>query len=82
MFRCMTCNTRKRGEPVLMPLDPNAPDDADVEAIGVCEKCAVVIRSYNTFGALVRGEYDEDAPAGDDDPGCLCDGCKPTMGSA
>lgn len=78
MFRCMTCDAKKKGEPIFLPLDAN--NEAG-ETIGVCERCAITIRSYNTMAALAAGEYDSvlhDEPKGR----CLCDGCAPTRGSA
>jgi hypothetical protein len=62
MYRCMTCDVRKTGEPVFIRLA------AGDETIGVCPKCAAVIRSYNTMSAMVAGEYDENPCC--DDPDC------------
>ena len=56
MYRCMTCDVRKTGGPVFLPLDPHKPD---ADRIGVCTRCAVAIRSFNTLVALAKGEYDE-----------------------
>jgi len=76
MFRCMTCDGKKRGEPVMLPLDDSKPKG---EAVGVCAKCAVVIRSFNTLAALSAGEYEE---RGACKSRCLCDECVPVVGSA
>lgn len=70
MFRCMTCDVRKRGKPVLVEM----PND---EAIGLCVDCSVIVRSYETLVALAKGEYDAaqaEAKCGEslccDDPDC------------
>ena len=52
MYRCMTCDDRKRGEPTMVELDV-----AD-EAVGLCPKCTVIVRSFNTLKALAAGEYE------------------------
>lgn len=52
MYRCMTCDESRKGKPVFIPLGEAA------EEIGVCPKCVITIRSYNTLVAQAAGEYD------------------------
>lgn len=52
MYRCMTCDDRKRGEPTLVELNDEG------ESVGLCPKCTVIVRSFNTLKALAAGEYE------------------------
>ncbi len=67
MYRCMTCDERRKGAPLFIPLGEVAED------IGVCPKCALAIRSYNTLAALAVDEYAEKERGESpdcDDPDC------------
>lgn len=57
MYRCMTCDKRKAGQPTLVELNEAG------EAIGLCPECVVIVRSFNTFKAQAAGEYETDSVA-------------------
>lgn len=52
-FRCMTCDKVTKGQPVFLPVS----DKKGCDTVGLCTKCATVIRSFHTLAALYRGDY-------------------------